>query len=196
MLSLLALAATLAAAAPPDVVMGEYVVARAAESPEVRTYGVGPCLALALYDPAARVGALAHVSPSDDVRPSVDAMLRGMLGAGADLGRVKARVVGGWKKSDDPGLDGFEFTSGAMLGELKAALARYRIALDDSGALTVIDMRRPGGAAAVRALRLDLATGAFEDAAPPIGGATPRSVERDPASPGLMRPHPRSLDAK
>lgn len=195
-LAVLLLLAAPAAAAPPDVVMGEYVVARAAEHAELRTYGIGPCLALALHDPAARVGALAHVAPSDDVRPSVDAMLRAMLGAGADLARVKARVVGGWKRSDDPSLQGFEFTSGEMLLELKAALARYRIALDDSGALTVIDLRRPGGAAAVRALRLDLRTGAFEDTVPPAGGVTPRSLGRDGMSKTPMQPHPSSVDAR
>lgn len=188
------LLAGLALAAPPDVVMGEYVVARAADHPEVRTYGVGPCLALSLYDPAARVGALAHVAPSDEVRPSVDAMLRALLGAGADPRRVVARVVGGWRKSDDPGLAGFEFTSGEMLGEVKAALGRYGIPLDDSGALAVLDLRRPGGAA-VRALRLDLRTGAFEDAPLPPGGVAPRSLGRDGMSKTPMQPHPASLDA-
>lgn len=197
MLPLLALAAAVAAAAPvPEVVMGEYVVARAADVPELRTYGVGPCLALALFDPVARVGALAHVSPPDDVPASVAAMVRALAGAGADPRRLSARVVGGWRKGNDPLFQDTNFTSPEMLAALTAAVARYGVSLDSSQTLTVIDRDAPPEKV-VRNLRLDLRSGFFEDL--PRGSlpaeSAGRSVVRDEKSPALMRPHARSSDA-
>lgn len=185
-----ALAAALAAAAPPlpEVVMGEYVVARAADVPEVRTYGVGPCLALALYDAGARVGALAHVSPPDDIPASVDAMLAALESAGADRRRLTARVVGGWRKGDDPLFSDTDFTSPRMLEALAAALARRGVSADVSGAIITIDRGVPPDRV-VRSVRLDLRSGSFEDLPPGSRPAGPaRTVTRDERAPALMRP--------
>lgn len=171
--------------------MGEYVVARAADTPEVRTYGVGPCLALALYDPQARVGLLAHISPPDDAPSSVDAMLAALTAAGADTRRLSARVVGGWKKGNDP-LFADNYSSPQMLKALNAALQRRGVSLDSSGAITTLDRNVPRERV-IRSLRLDLRQGTFEDLPPGSPPSEPsREVERDSDSPGLMRPHART----
>ncbi|MDE2293243.1 MAG: hypothetical protein KGL53_14265 [Elusimicrobia bacterium] len=192
MLLSVVLSAALAAAAapPPEVVMGEYVVARAPDTPEVRTFGVGPCLALALYDPEAKVGALAHVSPMDDIAPSVDEIMRDLLRAGADPRRMTARVVGGWRGG--AGL-GVHWTSPDMLRRLRESLRRWALVPDVSRTLVTVDLGS-SGAGTLHNLRLDLETGAFEDlpaSARPLEAV--RSVVREPSEPGLMRPHAASL---
>lgn len=171
--------------------MGEFVVARAADTPEVRTYGVGPCLALALYDPQARVGLLAHVSPPDDAESSVGAMLASLEAAGAERRRLTARVVGGWKKGDDP-LFPDDYTSPKMLKALVTALSRRGVSADTAGAITTLDRNAPRERV-LRSLRLDLRGGTFEDLPPgAVPAEPPREVTRDPDAPGLMVPHTRS----
>jgi len=172
------------------------VVLRAADVAEARTYGVGPCLALALFDAHAKVGVLAHVSPPDDIPASVDAMMRAALGAGADPRRMTARVIGGWKKGSDPLFQDTNFTSPQMLKAVTAALGRYGRSVDATQTLVSIESGVPPEKT-IRNLRLDLRSGFFEDL--PAGsvpaGAAGRSVSRDEKAPGLMRPHAASVDA-
>ncbi|MDF2954991.1 chemotaxis protein CheD [Candidatus Alkanophaga liquidiphilum] len=92
-----------------DVGIGEV---RVSHNPEVlRIVGLGSCVAVALYDPIARVGGLAHVmlprrrvSIFCDANGGVDGrfaedavrlLLDEMLKAGAEKGRVVAKVAGG-----------------------------------------------------------------------------------------------------
>jgi chemotaxis protein CheD len=69
-------------------------------------YGLGACVAVALFDPGARVGALAHtllptregnrdVAPAKFVDSAIRTMLTEMVEAGASYGAVEARLVGG-----------------------------------------------------------------------------------------------------
>lgn len=71
------------------------------------TVGLGSCVAIALYDAAARIGGLAHAmlpDPSTGRRSTppgrfattaVPALLELMVDAGADAGAIRARLAGG-----------------------------------------------------------------------------------------------------
>lgn len=81
---------------------------RIAGAPQVlKAYGLGSCLAVALYDPGLRLGGLVHcllpqqrgTDPVDVSPKYVDAAIRLMieklLEAGADPGRLQAKIAGG-----------------------------------------------------------------------------------------------------
>jgi len=71
------------------------------------TIGLGSCVAIALYDAAARIGGLAHTllpdesmardrtNPAKFPAPAIAALLAEMTRLGADLRRVRAKLVGG-----------------------------------------------------------------------------------------------------
>lgn len=70
------------------------------------TLGLGSCVAIALYDPKARVGGLAHImlpsrtlarsdNPAKVPETAVPALVEAMRARGADEGRITARLVGG-----------------------------------------------------------------------------------------------------
>lgn len=71
------------------------------------TLGLGSCVAVALDDPAARIGGLAHVflpeatshapfgAPGRYVDTALPLLLERVVGAGADPRRLRARLVGG-----------------------------------------------------------------------------------------------------
>lgn len=85
--------------------MGEFVVDEGAAT--LTTLGLGSCVALVLYDPAAGVGSLAHVllpsrslsrhegAPARCADTAVPAVLEAMRRRGAVLERIVARLVGG-----------------------------------------------------------------------------------------------------
>ncbi len=98
----------------PDVAMDEYIVARAGEHREVRTFGVSTCVVLTLYDPSAQVGALAHISAFADIPRSLAVMFDGLKAAGAAGGAVRAQLFGGWR-TDPKGMTGFRSTSPEMV---------------------------------------------------------------------------------
>ena len=79
-----------------------------AGAPEIlKAYGLGSCLAVALYDPGLRIGGLVHCllpqrrpgDPLGDASKYVDAAIRLMVNelteAGADPGRLQAKIAGG-----------------------------------------------------------------------------------------------------
>lgn len=81
---------------------------RIARAPAVlKAYGLGSCLAIALYDPGQRIGGLVHSllplhrksNPRDVAPKYVDAAIRLMVEelilAGADPQRLQAKVAGG-----------------------------------------------------------------------------------------------------
>jgi len=84
--------------------VSEYVIAERGET--LVAYGLGACVAIALYDPENDVGGLAHTmlpkkSEGADgadgkfVDSAVHSMLREMIEAGAGYDTVEASVVGG-----------------------------------------------------------------------------------------------------
>lgn len=85
--------------------VSDYVVASNGET--LVAYGLGACVAVALYDPERGVGALCHAmlpqQPSDGtggaigkyVDAAVEAMLQEMVSEGAGYGDVEAKLVGG-----------------------------------------------------------------------------------------------------
>ncbi|MBS1241988.1 MAG: hypothetical protein H6R40_1415 [Gemmatimonadetes bacterium] len=90
---------------PIAVGMAELAVARAPE--RLAALGLGSCVALALYDPAVRVGGMAHVLlpapppgtanpvPGRYAQTAVPLLVAQLEAAGADRGRLVARLAGG-----------------------------------------------------------------------------------------------------
>jgi chemotaxis protein CheD len=90
-----------------DVVVrvAEYKAGRAGET--LLTIGLGSCVAVALYDAAAKVGGLAHIllpspalsrrdqSPGKFPQTAIPLLVQEMLAAGAHLPRITARIAGG-----------------------------------------------------------------------------------------------------
>ncbi len=79
-----------------------------AEPPAVLvTYGLGSCLAIALYDPARRLGTMAHTllptirvvaastRPAKYVDAAIDLMLGELTARGSDRRRLVAKIFGG-----------------------------------------------------------------------------------------------------
>ncbi len=79
----------------------------AADSGTLSTIGLGSCVAIALHDPVARVGGLAHVllpneamsrdrsNPAKFPTTAVPLLLEQMARLGASVERVRAKIVGG-----------------------------------------------------------------------------------------------------
>lgn len=79
----------------------------AGEGEELVALGLGSCVAIVLHDPVARVGGMAHVllphppregepaNPAKFASTAVAELIRRMGAAGADPGRLVARLVGG-----------------------------------------------------------------------------------------------------
>jgi chemotaxis protein CheD len=94
------------------------------------TLGLGSCVAIALYDPVARAGGLAHLllpSPAlarDTSNPGrfpetvLPLLLTRLAGVGAERGRLTARLVGG------ASMFGAGATSGTAMGERNVVAAR------------------------------------------------------------------------
>lgn len=85
--------------------MGEYAVAH--NDTTLAALGLGSCVAMALSDPVARVGALIHVllpsqslshrtrNPARSPDTALPLALDGLVEAGAERGRLRARLIGG-----------------------------------------------------------------------------------------------------
>jgi len=119
--------------APESVQVGisELVVSEGSDT--LKSYGLGSCLAIALYDPDAAVGGLAHTMLPDgdaaensDLKPgkyvdtAIRALLRRMVERGATYTDVEAKIAGG--------SDMFQFESfGEGVGERNAVAARKEL---------------------------------------------------------------------
>lgn len=101
---------------PIRVGIAEFAVSDSEQN--MKSYGLGSCLAVALWDPTSDIGALAHVMlPSGDQRDDSDrkpgkfadtairTMLRRIVEMGGDYTSVEAKVAGG---SDMFQFDSFE----------------------------------------------------------------------------------------
>lgn len=181
-----------AAQPAPVVVMDEYIVARAAETPLVRTSGVATCVAVTLFDPTTQTGALAHVSAFAKVGPSMDAVLRDLLAAGARRGNIRAQLIGGWRTTAD-GPMGFKSTSPEIVAALSAFLSKQGIPVTRQETLVEPTMA-PGGPRSIRNLRFDLASGTLQDYEPAAGdppGGGPAQLEEFHRT-SLLTRHPLS----
>lgn len=91
---------------PTRVGISEFAVSNGDET--MKSYGLGSCLAVALWDPEAKIGGLAHVMlPDGDTRDDSDrkpgkfadtairTMLRQMVEMGAAYTEVQAKIAGG-----------------------------------------------------------------------------------------------------
>ena len=179
MLAWLAVAAGLAVAAspaPPMVGMGEYDAARAADVPAIETVGVATCIAVFLYDPQAKAGALGHFAATTDAARSIAEMRRALEAAGGSWKRARASVIGGWDTSKIADVAGFRSTSPELLAQIKAALRGVPIVKEQTLAVPF------SGQKTIRNLRADLETGALEDFEP-NGPVVPSSDSSDPSAP-------------
>ncbi len=91
---------------PVQVGISELVVSEGDDT--LKSYGLGSCLAVALYDPETDIGGLAHVMLPDgdaadnsDIKPgkyadtAIRALLRRMVERGASYTAVEAKIAGG-----------------------------------------------------------------------------------------------------
>ncbi|MFC6718528.1 chemotaxis protein CheD [Natrialbaceae archaeon GCM10025810] len=116
---------------PVQVGISELAVSEGDDT--LRSYGLGSCLAIGLYDPDAGIGGLAHIMLPDgdaadnsDVKPgkyadtAIRALLRRMVERGANYTAVEAKIAGG--------SDMFEFESfGDGVGKRNVAAAKEEL---------------------------------------------------------------------
>ncbi|WP_254536973.1 chemotaxis protein CheD [Halomarina litorea] len=150
-------AAADAPTAPDRLLVGvsDYVVAEDGET--LVAYGLGACVAVALYDPEAGVGALAHTmlphqpaeggSPGKYADEAVRTMLRELVARGGDYEAAEAWLVGGAEIFALP-----DIADGA--GERNVAAAREQLA-----ALDVALAGMAVGGSRGRTVEFDTATG-------------------------------------
>jgi len=93
-----------------SVSMGEYGITSASHTnPILKTVGVGPCVAVALYAPDSKVAGLIHLPPGrrefrdKDLRVLVNAMQRNGVKK-EELNKVVAHIVGGYEKDELPSI--------------------------------------------------------------------------------------------
>ncbi|OGC23776.1 hypothetical protein A2291_05265 [candidate division WOR-1 bacterium RIFOXYB2_FULL_42_35] len=74
----------------------EYTITRPGEgrSPYIETFGIGPCVALVLYDPTTKTGMVAHFMSTTMVK-SLDVILAKLKTHGVDPKNIQARIIGG-----------------------------------------------------------------------------------------------------
>ncbi|ELY47704.1 chemotaxis protein CheD [Natronorubrum bangense] len=116
---------------PVQVGISELVVSEGDDT--LKSYGLGSCLAIALYDPDREIGGLAHVMLPDgdaaensDRKPgkyadtAIRALLRRMVEQGANYTAVEAKIAGG--------SDMFEFESfGEGVGQRNITAAKAEL---------------------------------------------------------------------
>ncbi len=116
---------------PVQVGIAELVVTEGQDT--LRSYGLGSCLAVALYDPGTEIGGLAHVmlpngdeADNSDEKPgkyadtAIRALLRRMVERGANYTDVEAKIAGG--------SDMFDFKSfGDGVGQRNVTAAREEL---------------------------------------------------------------------
>lgn len=94
---------------PDDVTVAQVGIAEfgvGGDGTVLRTHGLGSCVGVALYDPSAEVGALAHVMlptaadatpprPAKYADTAIDAMVGALVARGAERCRLVAKMAGG-----------------------------------------------------------------------------------------------------
>lgn len=91
------------------------------------SFGLGSCVAVAMFDPEKKVGGLAHVmlpdsrgkdtahSPGKFADVAVGRLLEGLLKTGAKRDRVRCKIVGGSHMFEIPGLKKKDFSAAGEL---------------------------------------------------------------------------------
>ena len=78
-----------------EVAQGEYSVAEySSRTPSLQTYGIGPCVALTIYDKESKQGFLAHIDSPQKAK-SLHEILPQLLKRGFDANNCEARIIGG-----------------------------------------------------------------------------------------------------
>lgn len=93
-----------------SVSMGEFGITSVNHTnPVLKTVGVGPCVAVALYAPDSKVAGLIHLPPGrrefrdKDLRSFLDAMRRNGVKK-EELNKIVAYIVGGYEEDELPGI--------------------------------------------------------------------------------------------
>ena len=143
-------------AGAPEILMDHYAVGRASEYPAFQTYGVGPCIAVTIYDPRLKQGAMMHVSASTKVYEAIALIMSELTQRGSVTSQLKAQLLGGWGDSMDN--TGMHFESSRMVNELVNALSAYQTQIIYNVTVTEkADVQR--GRPPMLNLEFDLSTG-------------------------------------
>jgi chemotaxis receptor (MCP) glutamine deamidase CheD len=81
-----------------EILQHEYAIS---EEKLLQTFGIGPCVAVTLYDPIAKIGMLAHFDTLTEVYDSLDQILLELKLFGASQNRIEARIIGGLTGSSE-----------------------------------------------------------------------------------------------
>lgn len=121
-----------------NVGIGEFIVSR--DSNQVlKCVGIGSCIALCAYDPAARVGGIAHMllpcsrnrdemsSPVKYIDIGVPHILNKMVKMGATRSNMILKIAGGAKMLSIPGSNPNLDIGQKNIAEVKAAIDRERM---------------------------------------------------------------------
>jgi chemotaxis receptor (MCP) glutamine deamidase CheD len=84
-----------------EVPQGKAAIAKyASDLTHLQTSGLGPCIAVSIYDPKTQIGALTHIG-YDPNTSDLEAMVNKMIAAGCQRDRLQARIVGGLTNISD-----------------------------------------------------------------------------------------------
>lgn len=86
----------------PVVAQAEYLITNNRSHPLVQTLGVGPCVAVTLWDPVTRTGILAHFDAETEADEEMQHLIDIMKARGVPASRLQARLVGAWKLENNP----------------------------------------------------------------------------------------------
>lgn len=100
----------------------------------ITTLGLGSCIGLTLYDPVTKIGGMVHYMLPDSTQmrnnsniakfadTGIDELLRKVIGAGANQGRLVAKIAGGAKMFEVNGMSNI-----GNIGERNALAAKEKL---------------------------------------------------------------------
>lgn len=100
----------------------------------ITTLGLGSCIGLTLYDPVTKIGGMVHYMLPDSTQmrnnsniakfadTGIDELLRKVVGAGANQGRLVAKIAGGAKMFEVNGMSNI-----GNIGERNALAAKEKL---------------------------------------------------------------------
>lgn len=140
----------------PEVLQDQYLVASASEYPAIQTFGVTTCIAVTIYDPQLRQGAMLHVSASTNIPQAVTNVIEELRRRGSNSLNLQVQMYGGWgdSMSGDPNL---HYNSRQMANQLYFELSQTGAVIIQNVTVTEItDTDRP----AIYDVELNLQNGA------------------------------------
>ena len=113
----------------------------------ITTLGLGSCIGIALYDPSTKIGGLAHIMLPDSTKvrnnaniakfadTGIEELLKRVLAAGANRGRLVAKIAGGAKMFEVSGLSDIGNIGARNAEAAKAKLKELgiRLVAEDTG---------------------------------------------------------------